>query len=138
MSYLRLFLVVAPLVLAIDLLWLGVLMKDFYDGQIGALARRQGAALAPRWPAALLVYVLIPAGIVLFVRPHLGSAAGPGQAFAWGALFGLVLYGVYDWTNRAVLAGWPLAVTVVDHAWGCTLCGLGGLVLWAAERYGIR
>jgi len=135
MSYVKLLLVVAPVVLTVDLIWLGVVMKPFYESQIGELARRSGTALAPRWPAALGVYVLIPAGIVLFVRPHLSPSAGPGQAIAWGALFGLVLYGVYDLTNRAILERWPLVLTVVDIAWGCTLCGLGGLVLWLAERY---
>lgn len=138
MSSVRLLLVVAPVVLLVDLVWLGVLMKPFYEQQIGVLARREGAALAPRWPAALGVYLLIPAGIVLFVRPHLGPEAHAGQAIAWGAAYGLVVYGVYDLTNRAVLQHWPLLLTLVDIAWGCSLCGLGGLVLWAALRYGLR
>jgi uncharacterized membrane protein len=138
MSYLKLLLIVAPVVLAVDLLWLGVVMKPFYDSQIGELARRSGAALAPRWPAALGVYLLIPAGIVLFVRPHLGPQATAGQALVWGAVYGLVVYGVYDLTNRAVLERWPLVLTLVDIAWGCTLCGLGGWVLWLAQRWLVR
>jgi uncharacterized membrane protein len=48
------------------------------------------------------------------------------------------VYGVYDLTNRAILQHWPLLLTLVDIAWGCSLCGLGGLVLWAALRYGLR
>lgn len=135
MSYVKLLLIVAPVVLVVDLVWLGVVMKPFYESQIGELARRSGAALAPRWAAAVGVYLLIPTGIVLFVRPHLGPQVGPGTAIAWGALFGLVVYGVYDLTNRAVLERWPLVLTCVDIAWGCTLCGLGGWVLWLAQRY---
>lgn len=138
MSSLKLLLIVAPVVLLVDLVWLGVVMKPFYDGQIGALARRNQAALAPRWPAAIGVYLLIPAGIVLFVRPHLGPQAGAGEGLLWGAVYGLVLYGVYDLTNRAILDRWPLLLTLVDIAWGCTLCGLGGLVLWVAQRYIVR
>lgn len=119
----KLFAIVLPIFLLIDLLWLGVVMKGFYSQELGELARRQGAELAPRWGAAMLVYLLIPAGIVLFVRPLLGETGNVWQAFGWGALFGLVLYGVYDLTNLAVLEKWTVLMTLADIAWGCVLCG---------------
>lgn len=131
----KLLLIVAPLVVVIDLLWLGVLMKPFYDAQIGDLARRSGASLAPRWPAAILVYLFIPAGIVLFARPAMGSQASLPLALAWGALFGLVLYGVYDCTNRSILEKWPLLLTIVDIAWGSCLCGMGAVAMRLAEKF---
>ena len=61
MSAWKLFLIVAPAFLAVDLLWLGVVMKDFYSRELGDLARRVEGALAPRWGAAALVYLMIPA-----------------------------------------------------------------------------
>ncbi len=70
-----------------------------------------------------MVYLLIPAGIVLFVRPLLGANATAWQAFGWGAVYGLVLYGVYDLTNLAVLDKWSMRMTLADIAWGCVLCG---------------
>ena len=69
----KLFAIVLPIFLLIDLLWLGVVMKGFYSQELGELARRHGVVLAPRWGAAMLVYLLIPGGIVLFVRPLLGE-----------------------------------------------------------------
>lgn len=139
MHTVKLFLIVLPAFLIADLLWLGVVMKDFYSHELGALARREGLGLSPRWSAAILVYLLIPAGIVIFVRPILGETATLWQAFGWGAIFGLVLYGVYDLTNLAVLEKWTLRVTVADIAWGCVLCGTTGVLLrvldgWLAGR----
>ena len=139
MHTLKLFLIVLPAFLVIDLLWLGVVMKDFYSHELGALARREGPALSPRWSAAILVYLLIPAGIVLFVRPILGETATLWQAFGWGAVFGLVLYGVYDLTNLAVLANWTLRMTLADMIWGCALCGITTVLMrlidgWLAGR----
>jgi uncharacterized membrane protein len=119
----KLLAILVPIFLLVDLLWLGVVMKDFYSQELGELARRQGAALAPRWGAALLVYLLIPGGIVLFVRPLLGVNATPWQSFGWGAVFGLVLYGVYDLTNLAILEKWTVRMTLADIGWGCILCG---------------
>jgi uncharacterized membrane protein len=125
----KLFAIVLPIFLLIDLLWLGVVMKGFYNLELGDLARRQGAALAPRWGAALLVYLLIPGGIVLFVRPILGIDGTAWQAFGWGAAFGLVLYGVYDLTNLAILEKWTLRMTLADIVWGCVLCGTISVVM---------
>lgn len=130
---LGLVLILGPLVLVIDLLWLGLVMRGFYAHEMGELMRRQGSQLAPRWGAASLVYVLIPAGLVLFVRPRLGADATTGTALAWGALFGLVLYGVYDMTNLAVLEKWTTRLAIVDIAWGCVLCGITSVLMrWIA------
>ena len=102
------------------------------------MARRQGEALAPRWGAALLVYLLIPAGIVLFVRPLLRANANAWQAFGWGAAFGLVLYGVYDLSNLAVLEKWTVRMTLADIAWGCVLSGMTSILMWSADRSMIK
>jgi uncharacterized membrane protein len=131
----KLFAIVLPIFLLMDLLWLGVVMKSFYSQELGELARRDGAALAPRWGAAMLVYLLIPGGIVLFVRPLLGENSTAWQGFAWGALFGLVLYGVYDLTNLAILEKWTVRVTLADIAWGCVLCGTISVVMTLADRW---
>lgn len=134
----KLFAVALTTVLLIDLIWLGVVMKGFYSQELGDLARRQGQALAPRWGAALLVYLLIAGGVVIFVRPLLGANATAWQAFGWGAAFGLVLYGVYDLTNLAVLDKWTVRMTVVDIVWGSFLCGAVAAVMRLAEASWIK
>ena len=131
----KLFAIVAPICLLIDLLWLGFVAKNFYSQELGDLARRQGASLAPRWGATLLVYLLIPGGIVLFVRPLLGENSSVWHTFGWGALFGLVLYGVYDLTNLAVLDKWTLRLAIADMLWGCVLCGTTSVIMRLVDRW---
>lgn len=130
-----LFAIVVPVLLLFDLLWLGVVMKSFYSQELLEMARRRGAALAPRWAAAVLVYLLIPGGLVLFVRPLLGASSTAWQAFGWGAAFGLVLYGVYDLTNLAVLEKWTVRLTIADIAWGCVLCGTTSAVMHLVDGW---
>jgi uncharacterized membrane protein len=131
----KLFAILLPIFLFIDLLWLGIVMKGFYSQELGELARRQGTALAPRWGAAVLVYLLIPGGLVLLVRPLLGVNATVWQAIGWGALYGLVLYGVYDLTNLAVLEKWTVRMTLADIAWGCILCGTMSAIMRLVENW---
>jgi uncharacterized membrane protein len=103
---------------AIDLVWLGVVAKDFYQKYIGHLL-----APAVNWPAALLFYAIYIGGIVFFaVKPALETGSA-GRALAHGALFGLVAYATYDLTNQATMRDWPVLVTVVDLAWGTVLTG---------------
>ncbi len=135
MKTITLFLILLPIFLLIDLFWLGVIMKSFYAAELGDLARRQGTALAPRWGAAILVYLLIPAGVVLFVRPLLGETSSLLQTFGWGAIFGLVLYGVYDLTNLAILDKWTLRMTIADIIWGGVLCGTTSVIMRFLERW---
>lgn len=49
----KLFAILLPIFLFIDLLWLGIVMKGFYSQELGELARRQGTASllggAPRY-----------------------------------------------------------------------------------------
>jgi uncharacterized membrane protein len=106
--------------LVLDFLWLGLLMNGFYKAQLGTLARRSGENFAPLWTPAILLYVLVVIAIAVFVVPR--AAGSLLQAAAYGAFFGLVAFGVYDLTNYATLDPWPLALTVVDMAWGAFVC----------------
>lgn len=135
MHLLKLFLTVAAACAALDFVWLAVLMKQFYLQELGEIARREGGGLAPRWGAAVLVYILIPAGVVLFVRPALGETASLGRAALTGALFGAILYGVYDLTNLATLERWTVRLAAVDIIWGSVLCAALAVVMRAADSY---
>lgn len=130
----KLFAILVPVVFVLDLIWLAGVMKGFYIAELGDLARKVNGSFSPRWSAGIFVYLLIPAGTVLFVRPALGKDPSFWQALVWGALFGLVLYGVYDLTNRTILEKWSWRLTLADIAWGCTLCGVSAVVMQQAER----
>jgi uncharacterized membrane protein len=114
---------------AIDMLWLGVVARGFYRRQLGGLLADQ-----VNWTAAIVFYLLYIAGIVFFVTLPAARAGSLARALATGAFFGLVTYSTYDLTNLATLKGWPLGVTVVDIAWGMTLCTIVAAAGYAAAR----
>jgi uncharacterized membrane protein len=118
----KIYLVALVIVLAIDLTWVLVVMKSFYAEQFSAFARPE---IIPFWSAAL-AWLLIPLGIVLFVHQ---LSKNNKQSLLYGALYGLILYGVYDFTNYATLAGWTLTLVVIDILWGTVLCAVSSLLL---------
>ena len=99
----------------LDGAWLGLLMRNFYRDQLAPIARLADGGITPNWPAAFVVYVLLGIGIALFVIPRAPTVS---LAAVHGALFGLVVYGVYDFTNYSTLRQWPFLLTLVDVAWG--------------------
>ena len=76
------YLLTIPVFFAIDLLWLGVFAKKFYQEQIGHLLG------SVNWSAAIIFYLLYIVGIIFFaVYPAL-MASSFAKAVLLGALFG--------------------------------------------------
>jgi len=86
---LKVFLALIPIVVIIDYLWLARIMGDFYRSELSVLVRKQGAALDPVLWAAVMVYLCIPAGIVLFVLPRVALQNMPVSSLIWGFVFGM-------------------------------------------------
>jgi uncharacterized membrane protein len=114
--YLKLYGVTLGAFLALDLLWLGVLARPFYQKQLGFLLAPETNRLA-----ALIFYLLFVVGLLVFVVVPGLAAASLRVTLLRAALFGLVTYAAYDLTNHATVQNWPVAVTVVDMLWGTVL-----------------
>ena len=110
------FLVAAVVFSVIDVLWLSTIATDLYDRHLGDLR-----AESPHVGAAVLVYLVLLAGLVHFVIAPAVAAGSWRRAAGVGAFFGLVVYGVYELTNWAVLADWPAGLVPIDIAWGMFL-----------------
>jgi uncharacterized membrane protein len=106
-------------------------MKNFYRQQLLPIVRLADGGIAPNWPAALVVYVLLGTGIALFVMPRATTAS---SAALLGAGLGLVVYGVYDFTNYSTLRQWPFALTLVDAVWGTVACAAAAAIVWVTVR----
>jgi uncharacterized membrane protein len=115
----------------LDAVWLGLVMSGFYRDQLAAIGRIENGRFAPNWPAAVVVYLLLGAGLALFAVPRASSV---GSAAGWGALLGLVIYGVYDFTNVATLKQYPLTLALVDVAWGAVAASLGAVAVHLTIR----
>ena len=117
--------------MVLDGIWLGLLMKTFYREQLAPIVRLANGGIAPNWPSAFVVYVLLGTGIALLVVPR---ASTPSSAAAFGALFGLVVYGVYDFTNYSTLRQWPFVLTLADTAWGSLASALAAVAVRFVAR----
>jgi len=103
----------ALLCVALDLLWLGGLMRGFYDAALGPLKRPEAYV-----PAAAMFYALYTFGIGAYA---VAAASSTRNAALRGAGLGFAVYAGFELTCWAVLQGWPARLVPVDTAWGVFL-----------------
>lgn len=112
----KLFLISLPVFFVIDMVWLALVAKNFYQKQIGFLMKPD-----INWFAAIIFYILFITGLIVFVITPAMVKQSWVHALLYGALFGLVTYATYDLTNVATVKDWPLLITLVDLIWGSIL-----------------
>lgn len=113
-----LYLISVPIFFIIDMLWLGVFAKDFYQSKLGHLLGEV------QWGPAILFYLLFLLGLTYFATYPATVAGNMTIAITLGAAFGFFTYMTYDLTNLATLKDWPLSIVLVDIAWGTALGAL--------------
>jgi uncharacterized membrane protein len=114
-KFILIWLICTVIFLIIDLAWLGIIAKPFYQRGIGHLMAENF-----RMGAAALFYAVYVIGIIYFA---VWGAVDWKAAALNGALFGFFCYATYDMTNYATLRDWPLSMAVIDITWGTVLTG---------------
>ena len=138
-NYLAAYAACAATLVAIDMVWLGLIAKALYRAGIGHLM-----AESPNLVAAGAFYLLYPIGLLAFaVLPGASPVAGwaaesapLARAAVAGALFGFFAYATYDLSNLATLKNWPVQLALIDIAWGTFASGLATVAgRWALDRW---
>ena len=133
-GFLRLYILVLPVMLVADGVWLGFVARGFYRRHLGPLMLDTF-----RLDVAALFYLVYAAGLVILaVQPGLARGSTLRAALLGGVL-GLVAYSAYDLTNLATLRGFPARMVAVDLVWGTLMsAGVAGAAaaLARALRWG--
>ena len=129
MSFVLLVLIAFGVFFLIDIVWLALIAKNFYQKHLGFIMAKK-----VNWPAALIFYVLFIIGLVYFAIDPAVKANDIGVALLNGSLFGFMTYATYDLTNLATLEKWPLKITIVDLIWGTFLGTTVSLITFLIGR----
>lgn len=112
----------------LDIFWIFFASNGLYTKHLGSFLRlNEKGVVAANIPSAIALYILLVIGSIVFVLPKADSAS---MALLYGAIFGLVVYGVYEFTNYSLISGWPIKITIIDTLWGMVICGITALVVF--------
>lgn len=129
MRYVIAYLSTALVFLAIDAVWLGFIIMDFYQAQLGdALLDKPNLAIAAGF------YLIYTIGVVYFAIRPAWQAKSWLVALGNGAFLGLLCYGTYDITNLATLKAWSWQIAAIDIPWGMFLTGVSALGGYAVSK----
>tara|TARA_Y100000389_G_scaffold60231_1_gene56401 strand:+ start:2433 stop:2825 length:393 start_codon:yes stop_codon:yes gene_type:complete len=102
--------------LVLDIVWISLFMKSRYEIMIKNI---QGSNMSTNIFYAFIAYMLMVIGLNHFVLPRIDvNNVSIQDCLLYGFLFGIVLYGVYDFTIGAVLKKWDIKLVITDVFWG--------------------
>lgn len=111
-------LITAIILILIDFVYLSFNGKYFQN----QIKKVQGTPITFNFIGAAICYLLLVVGLYYFIiKPH----KSPQDAF----LFGLVVYGVYETTNYALLTNWSILTVFMDTLWGGILFALTTVII---------
>lgn len=101
------FLLSSIIFIVIDFFYLN-LMKPYFENQVMKI---QGSKLKLNLLGIILCYLFLIIGLNYFIIK-------PKKSVYDAFLFGLVIYGVYETTNYALLKDWSIITVFIDTLWG--------------------
>ena len=108
--------------LVLDVLWLYMFMIQRYEIMVKKI---QGSHIKVRVWSAICAYALMVLGLCIFVIPRVATYQ---DAFVYGGLFGLVTYGIFDFTCLSVFSDFDVKLAIIDILWGSFVYFMAALV----------
>lgn len=123
------FLIAFTSFLILDFVWLGLIIKEFNTKQLSLIGRIENGKFEILYAPAILVYFLMAAAVVFYVLPGLTRDASTTAVLIGGGALGFIVYGVFDFTNLAILKNYPIPFIIVDIAWGTFAFAIVSLIV---------
>ena len=99
------------------------LIKNHFNKQVKAI---QGTDIQINMIATGITYIFLIFGLNYFIIKNHRSIKD-------AALFGLVIYATYEFTNMALFKNWFVTTAIIDSLWGAILFGLTTAIIYKVQ-----
>jgi len=125
LNKLKQFFIVLTVLLLIDGLWIGLFASKKWSELVQNLTR-EPMKVKLHW--AILAYLCMGLAIYFFTLPII-KEKGLKIGALYGALIGFIIYGIFDYTNLAILGDrYTLSTALTDIAWGTFLISVSTVI----------
>lgn len=127
--------IILILFLIIDIPMITKINYDMYNKQFLRINNEKIVKNNDMYIGAIVAYVCLILGIYYFVvKDNVNKSFT--EIGKIGALFGFIVYGIYNGTNKATIAEFGLTEAIKDTAWGTILCSLiSMLTVYFIKKY---
>jgi len=99
-------------------------IKNYFDKQIYSI---QGSKIKINFVGVMLCYLFLIVGLNYFIIK-------PKKSISDAFLLGLIIYGVYETTNYALLSKWSILTVIIDTLWGGILFASTAYIVNSIKR----
>ena len=119
------FIVILCLFLVIDLPVILYFNKAMYQEQFKRINNGDINSGVHIWISGAIAYLLLAFGIYFFIvkQELINDNQDYKNIFIKGLSLGLIIYGIYNGTNKATINEWGTKESIVDTVWGTLLSG---------------
>lgn len=115
----------------LDSIWFYLFMKKFAQNSL----RTHIEIIDGKWSInlsyAILAYSLMVVSSVMFLQPQINTNTPILKTIILGFIFGVCIFGIFDFTNGALFTNYPFKFMLIDTIWG----GFMYLLLALIYRY---
>lgn len=112
------------ILLLIDSIYINLSKKYF----INQIQRIQNKKPKLNYIGIILCYIFLIIGINYFIIK-------PSKSISDAFILGIVIYGVYETTNYALLENWSFLTVIMDTLWGGILFALTTYIMIKLQKY---
>lgn len=98
------------ILIIIDIIWLS-LVKNKYFNMIYNIQKEN---VVINYYSVFITYIIMAFGVYYFTKNIKSKKEKILNAF----IFGIISYGIYDFTNGALLKNWDFKLAILDTIWG--------------------
>jgi uncharacterized membrane protein len=104
----------------------GIMNKSWNDNVV----KVQNKPLKIKPIYAIITYIFVVLGAYIFAYQKIGKDNWVMDALKWGFLWGIITYGIFDFTNLTIFEDYQLKTALIDTLWGGTLIALTVLITY--------
>ena len=119
-------LIVGLIILVIDSVYLSY-FSDFFNKMIKEI---QGSEINIKYSGAIACYIIMVLGLKYFILDEEKSIK---DAF----ILGFLIYGVFEFTNYAIIDNWNVTAVIIDSIWGGILFSVTTWIYYYLKKQNI-
>ena len=118
MEVIKEFIIVLALMGIVDYIWLKYFMMNYWSKMVNNI---QLTPFIANTSFALPVYILMVISVLVFVLPNINKEHLLKDRIIYGGLMGLIIYGIFDFTNKVIFTKYDISLALLDISWGTFL-----------------
>ena len=120
-------------ILVIDIIAISSIFRKVWEYNVMNV---QGMHLQVRnYLYPIITYVFIILGVYFFVFPRISQENWAIDCILWGFLWGIIVYGIFDFTNLSIFTNYNLITATIDVLWGGILISVSTFITCSVVKY---